>query len=346
MDQSLEFMADIDRRFRVISGLTDRRDYSIFYSRLQPARMIVIGIKPGGSRDGTHELASHTFYENWEHEYVDKDYRIANVMRKTLIEALEVTSAEQLRGVPKTNSFFQRAVSVDEFCSAEISRNVSMCAPFVGEILSFVNPDTIVFEGIAARDNVVSHHGVNVRDYPGEQIKGMRRGAMSSFFQRQDAEFPALGKRVELLTLGHPSHFGQLPDWARATHALKTRLGSDFLPPWKAAEQHQHQRAKSVVRLHPVRASSSTYSAQMPRNRPSDQRFIAAKRPPASFSYSPIHDFWQELQKTGPHSAEEFFDHLQAIRWQRPSGKPLTLQVVRTDLVSMVKHGFAQRQNA
>jgi hypothetical protein len=347
MDQSLEFMADIDQRFRTASGLTDRRDYSIFYSRLQPARIIVIGIKPGGSRDGTHELASHTFYENWEHEYVDKDYRIASVMRKTLVQALGATSAEELRGVAKTNSFFQRAVGVDEFTSAEMSRNVKMCAPFVLEILSFVNPDTIIFEGIAARNNVVGFHGRDVREFPNEQVKGMRRGTISSFFKREDAEFPHLGKRIELLTLGHPSHFGHLPDWPRAVSALKGRLGRDFLPPWGKSAGNEHRRTEPSSILENVEASASIHPVKRERaSIPTDQRFQAATKPPASFGYSPIHDFWQELKKTGPQSPSDFLSHLNRIRWQRPSGKPLTLQVVRTDLVSMVKHGFAEREDA
>lgn len=60
VDPAIEFMRDLDRRFREVSGLTDRRDYSIFYSRLQRARVMVIGIKPGGRRDRSHQLANQS----------------------------------------------------------------------------------------------------------------------------------------------------------------------------------------------------------------------------------------------------------------------------------------------
>lgn len=69
--------------------------------------------------------------------------------------------------------------------------------------------------------------------------------------------------------------------------------------------------------------------------------FEAALRPPESFRYSPIHDFWEELTKVGPMTTDVFFEHLMSVGWKRPSGKPLTRAIVRTDLVSMVRNGFA-----
>jgi len=69
--------------------------------------------------------------------------------------------------------------------------------------------------------------------------------------------------------------------------------------------------------------------------------FRAALRPPESFRYSPIHDFWKELTKVGPITTDAFFEHLISVGWRRPSGKPFTRAIVRTDLVSMVKNGFA-----
>lgn len=75
---TLELMADSDRRYRIKSGLTERRHYSVFYSRIDPADAIVLGINPGGDpRTWTAELlASQSLYENWEHEYVDCRYAI------------------------------------------------------------------------------------------------------------------------------------------------------------------------------------------------------------------------------------------------------------------------------
>jgi hypothetical protein len=35
---------------------------------------------------------------------------------------------------------------------------------------------------------------------------------------------------VTLLTLGHPSHFGSLPEWVTAIEALQRNLGASFQP--------------------------------------------------------------------------------------------------------------------
>lgn len=339
---AIAFMRDLDRRFQATSGLTDRRDYSIFYSRLQPARVMIIGIKPGGKRDGSHQLASPGFYEDWSHEYVDMHYRIAAVMRPTLMTALEAQSADDLRGVPKTNTFFQRAVGTDEFTTAELNRNVAQCSPFLAEMVAYVGPDVIIFEGVAARHNFVLHQCGAVDGDPDSIIRGMRFGRMSTFFQKEAAFVRPLKRQATLLTLGHPSHFGYLATWPEAVYALRANLGRAFLPPW-GIDSHNHDPSH-------VRApeTSSSYSSKKAAKPPvvrvsASERFQAADRPPTSFRYSPIHDFWRELLNMGPQSTDEFYAHLNRIGWRRPSGKPLTTAIVRTDLVSMVKHGFAIR---
>lgn len=342
MDPATAFMADLDRRFRETSGLEERCDYSIFYSRLQPARLLVLGIKPGGRRDGSHQLASDGYYEDWSHEYVDMDYRIAAVMRPALMKALSAPNASDLRGVPKTNTFFHRAVGTDDFTPAEFEHNVRRCAPYLAEIIAFVGPEVIVLEGSGARDNLVRHHCQDVETSHDATILGLRRGSLNRFYRRETAFVKPLGRRVTLLTLGHPSQFGHLPTWAAAVEALSRDLGAKYLPAWGAGVGVE----QSPVRQTPPAASvPSKRDAISQRHRPLSlgEQFRAAAKPPASFRYSPVHDFWRELVAIGPASAESLHRHLDAIGWRRPSRKELTIAVVRTDLVSMVKHGFAER---
>ena len=71
--------------------------------------------------------------------------------------------------------------------------------------------------------------------------------------------------------------------------------------------------------------------------------FEAARKPPASFRYQPIHDFWRELRQLGPISVRGFCYHMNSIGWRRPRGGKLTLDVARTDLVGMAREGFARR---
>jgi uracil-DNA glycosylase len=228
-DATTAFMRDLDERFQVASGLSDRRNYSIFYSRLLASRIMVIGIKPGGRRDGSHQLASQTFYEDNAHEYVDMDYRIAAVMRSALMDALGATDPNQLRAVPKTNCFFHRAVGTDDFSPAELRANAKLCAPFLTEMIAAVNPDVLVLEGSGARDLIVRHQCREVHEDIEQRVVGERRGAMNIFFRRETAWLNVLGREVTLLTLGHPSQFGHLPTWRKAVEALRANLGPAFL---------------------------------------------------------------------------------------------------------------------
>lgn len=343
-DETTVMMKDIDRRFQVASGLRDRRDYSIFYSRLQPSPLIVIGIKPGGRRDGTHQLASQSFYENGEHEYVDMNYRIAAVMRPALVKALGLKSSEELRSIPKTNCIFHRAVGTDDFTSTEMREHAVLCAPFLAEMLNIVRPSAIILEGAKARELFVRHHCRNVQEHTDQRVVGIRRGALNTFFRSETALLRQDGRAVKLLTLGHPSQFGHLPTWDDAINALASAL----------ATQTNYPSPQSVTASAPAAASNSKPDLQsgnkvtaglqsLGTTKPTNDRrqFKAANCPPESFRYSPIQDFWRELIKTGPMKPDQFFQHLNSVGWTRPSGRPLTPQIVRTDLVSMVKHGFA-----
>jgi hypothetical protein len=351
-DAIIDRMKDIDARFRAASGLRDRRDYSIFYSRLRPSRVMVIGINPGGSRDGTHHVASPTFYENDEHEYVDQNYRIAAVMRPALMHALGTTRPDDLRGVPKTNCVFDRSVGTDAFTGTELRARAALCAPFLAEMIVAVGPDVLIMEGAGARDLFVRHHCRNVREDVFERITGLRRGATNTFFKRETALLDALEREATILTLGHPSQFGHLPTWTKAVEALRSNLGPEFLPgagessaemAGAALPVADPEAGEALSIAPPERASGPIGRSGAMRTRTNDGRtFTAATRPPASFGYRPIHDFWQELLKTGGIGVDAFYDHLTAIGWRRPSGRPLTPQVVRTDLVSMVKNGFAK----
>ena len=344
-DPAIEFMKELDKRFRAASGLNDRRDYSIFYSRIHPSPAMVIGIKPGGRRDGSHLLASQSFYEDWSHEYVDMNYRIASVMRPTLMRALGTTDADDLRAVPKTNCFFHRAVGTDDLTAAQVRDYAELCAPFLASMLTVVNPKAVVLEGNAARDLFVRHQCDHVSGVDGSKILGMRRGSMNTFFRAEKAILHSTGEEVQLLTLGHPSQFGHLPEWEDATASLRTYLGPSYLPDKAGVRLPQRSIAAAPL---DSQINTSTQSGSQPIHArteacmTNDERlFRPAARPPATFRYSPIHDFWQEMQTTAPITVDAFFSHLMEVGWKRPSGKPLTPKIVRTDLVSMVKHGFA-----
>ena len=44
-----DLMKELDSEYRDRSGLTERRHYSIFYSRIPPSPLMILGINPGGN---------------------------------------------------------------------------------------------------------------------------------------------------------------------------------------------------------------------------------------------------------------------------------------------------------
>ncbi len=149
-------MKDIDQRYRAISGLSDRRHYSIFYSRIDPAPLMVLGINPGGDPVTwtTDRLSSQTFYENFEHEYVDCQYAIQEPMLPFLMHLLGVGS-EKIRKVPKSNLIFRRSADTSSFKGTHgmtLTDARKESGPFVAEIIRHVRPRAILLEGITSLD--------------------------------------------------------------------------------------------------------------------------------------------------------------------------------------------------
>jgi len=69
--------------YRQLSGLSDPLLYKIFYSRIDPAPLLVLGINPGGAPDHPEAIisASDGYFENREHDYVDCRYSMQRVMQ-------------------------------------------------------------------------------------------------------------------------------------------------------------------------------------------------------------------------------------------------------------------------
>ncbi len=211
-------MADIDRRYRTKSGLTERRYYSIFYSRIDPADAIVLGINPGGDpRTWTPELlASQSFYENWEHEYVDCRYAIQEPMLPFLTSVLG-TDADGVRRIPKSNLAFRRSVGTDAFKATTgmtMTKGQDEAAPFVKEILAFVQPNVIILEGITLMDPFRRLYcSTNADTLIGEREYAMWRGRKVRILEARSMHVVCLNRPVTAIAIGHPSSFGMRPEF-------------------------------------------------------------------------------------------------------------------------------------
>ena len=226
--KSVELMNSIDQRFRLASGLTERRFYSIFYSGIFPCRLMVIGFNPGGDPGTWTEsaLASRSFYENDEHEYVDCNYPIAVAMRTFLIGVLGLQSHDEIRRIPKTNLIFRRSRGQD-YLGMKKSEAIRESRPFLEEIIKAVSPENIVLEGVTTLDEFEKAYCTGVRQsVDGETIKTPNGRNSANIYRYDTARVECLGRTVKLIGLGHPSKYAGRVEWSRVMLRAKAALAT------------------------------------------------------------------------------------------------------------------------
>lgn len=234
--EAVRWMEDLDRRYRERTRL-GIESYKIFYSLIQPAPMLVLGINPGGSPAAFSQevgkfypsswvrriLANEFWFESGEHEYVDCDYPIARVMHRFLQRTTGLDSG-QVRGIPKTNMVFRRSPNVDECWEIHrmsLEEAEAESRPFVQEILCRVSPQVILLEGMKALDLFRSAHGVAPEVQIMAPVMAEFRGRSVRFCVATTLRVRALNRPVTVIAIGHPSTFGRLPGFEAATEAAR-----------------------------------------------------------------------------------------------------------------------------
>jgi len=219
-------MQALDNAYRQTSGLQERRFYSIFYSKVEPSRIMVLGYNPGGDPDNWDEslLASRSYYENDEHEYVDCHYPLAIAMRDFLTSALDLSDVARIRSVPKTNLIFRRSRNQDTL-NLRPAAALEEARPFVEQMISRVQPLVIIFEGTVTLDQFEKLYCDTVASsIDGPSITTPNGRNQAKIFRLDRARVRCLGRDATLIGLGHPSKYAGRVEWkqvvARARQAI------------------------------------------------------------------------------------------------------------------------------
>lgn len=158
---TVDFMRDLEGRYRGFTGLSDRSLDRSFYGPVRRADWLVLGINPGGdpadvmpdgvgSRSGGKpHAASAGFHESDESDVLDCDWP-ENVGLLKLLVPLAGGDRETIRSsVVKTNVAFRRSPKVAKIDLAAAKQEA---APFLAEIIDRVQPRLMLLAGVPLED--------------------------------------------------------------------------------------------------------------------------------------------------------------------------------------------------
>lgn len=229
--KTIQLMKDIDKRYRATSGLDSRTMYSIFYSRIDPSQVMVLGINPGGDPASwsMDYLASQSFYENWEHEYVDCRYAIQEPMLPLLKKVLSIND-DGVRRIPKSNLVFRRSPGTDDFQRIHMMSLVAAqneAKPFLEEIISSVDPTIVILEGITTFETFKKKYctsgSTSIVDEP---LFTLHRGRQVRIYQADKATISCTNRAALLIGIGHPSSFGTKPEFPKVVDRIKVLVSN------------------------------------------------------------------------------------------------------------------------
>ena len=232
MSDSAVFMRSLDEAYRVVSGLRERRYYSIFYSKVEPHPILILGYNPGGNPETWSEsaLASRSYYENSEHEYVDCHYPLATAMRSFLLSALNTTDPNRIRSIPKTNLIFRRSTNQGTL-ALSTSAGLREAKPFVETIVARCQPRLIICEGTTTLNAFEKGFCTSVSQHvDGHEITTPNGRHRAAIYRSDTAFVDCLGRRVVIIGIGHPSKYAGRAEWTtvvnRASSAMRGVLSA------------------------------------------------------------------------------------------------------------------------
>jgi hypothetical protein len=146
-----------EARFKHETGLVNRSQYKIYYCRVAPAPILILGINPGGDPldvmpngvdrvgKGPPHAASAAYYEGNEHDLLDCNWRQTGQLIALLTHLLDGDDKEEIRSkVVMTNMAFRRARKSSEI---DVPKAMDESAAVLAEIIDLVAPSVILLVG-------------------------------------------------------------------------------------------------------------------------------------------------------------------------------------------------------
>ena len=218
------FMRDLEDRFKQSTGLLNRSEYKICYCQVRPARILTLGINPGGdpsrtSKDGCSHMngavaaASATFYENDEHDILDCEWRENFGLRQVLLPLVGGELQNIRNEVVKTNMAFHRSARRTDI---DFNAAANQTVPFLSEIIEVVRPCLVLLTGVKL-DDFTSRYAID-----SEVVEEVERDPRVRQVVFAAARVTLRHSEIQLLAvqIAHASQFG----WTYAKYNVGHRI--------------------------------------------------------------------------------------------------------------------------
>ncbi len=220
-------MAELDRAFMQVSGLTNRRSYKIFYSHVHRFPLMVIGFNPGGSPDqGDLYSASDRYFEHWEHDFVrfrnQSGYTLAKPMFELLSEVVGAQDPRLVRHIPVTNVIFHRARSMDGVAG----KYAKEAAPVLSKLLGIVQPSVVLLISKTAYSLFQRLYCAQVSDHCADPLMTPNGSSPAVVYTHCSATLRSTEQRARLICTGHPSKYGSRPIWRSVVEKVRQQAAS------------------------------------------------------------------------------------------------------------------------
>ena len=216
-------MKQLDAEYRASSGLSERRHYGIFYSRIEPSPIMLLGINPGGDPRLSSDEYSDQVLADWHHDYVDCDYDIQRAMLPFLKRALDIDD-ELVRRIPKSNVAFRRSTGVAALMKQQsISYDAAAeeAEPVLRQIVATVDPKAIIFEGNQAFTQFAHRYCNNklgkLLCAPVHTPNGRYPATILAAYRVKP---DMLNHDILAIRLGHPSRYGTRQEFASMSETV------------------------------------------------------------------------------------------------------------------------------
>jgi hypothetical protein len=210
----------LEQRFESAAGLEGRAHYSAVYSLPQQSPVLWINLNPGGTSED-HQILSDDQLAQGRHEFFEGNGK-TSVATGSFLRKIFSGQGGRVRSIQGTNIVWPRSRQGSDL---DISAHAKITAPFLHELISYVNPEVLIFGGVATYDEFIEAHAAQVL-YADAPIMGNWGANEARIALRSEIEVPALGK-FKAIAVSHPSRGVRAP----ALEMVQLAVKDIVLPP-------------------------------------------------------------------------------------------------------------------